>query len=253
MVLTKRSRCSGLAKISADSALAWPDLSSGQSSDFSERAHGFDSHTAHISVFPGGGLDYGANLRARTVAWFSGGHRAGGCAVIHSPHISLAGKALHQCFSWHPCLVQLFIIYFGGPQIGIELEPFAAGVIGLGLNIAAYMAESIRGAISNVDPGQEEAARSIGFGRSQTLWFITLPQAAKLMIRPLGVNAVALIKGSALVSTISVVELSYTAQRFISSTYKPFEIFMVSALLYIVMVYSVRFIVDYLDNRFAAR
>lgn len=156
-------------------------------------------------------------------------------------------------FRGTPCLVQLFIIYFGGPQIGLELEPFAAGVIGLGLNIAAYMAESIRGAITNVDPGQEEAARSIGFGRGQTLWFITLPQAAKLMIRPLGVNAVALIKGSALVSTISVVELSYTAQRFISSTYKPFEIFMVSALLYIVMVYSVRFIVDYLDNRFAAR
>ncbi|KAB0493735.1 amino acid ABC transporter permease [Pseudomonas vancouverensis] len=156
-------------------------------------------------------------------------------------------------FRGTPCLVQLFIIYFGGPQIGLELEPFAAGVLGLGLNIAAYMAESIRGAISNVDPGQEEAARSIGFGRGQTFWFITLPQAAKLMIRPLGVNAVALVKGSALVSTISVVELSYTAQRFISSTYKPFEMFVVSALLYIVMVYLVRFIVDRLDNRFAAR
>jgi polar amino acid transport system permease protein len=156
-------------------------------------------------------------------------------------------------FRGTPCLVQLFIIYFGGPQIGLELEPFAAGVIGLGLNIAAYMAESIRGAIINVDPGQEEAARSIGFGRGQTLWLITLPQAAKLMIRPLGVNAVALVKGSALVSTISVVELSYTAQRFISSTFKPFEMFMMSALLYIVMVYFVRFIVDYLDNRFAAR
>ncbi|SEM61961.1 amino acid ABC transporter membrane protein 1, PAAT family [Pseudomonas sp. ok272] len=156
-------------------------------------------------------------------------------------------------FRGTPCLVQLFIIYFGGPQIGLELEPFAAGVIGLGLNIAAYMAESIRGAIANVDPGQEEAARSIGFSKGQTLWLVTLPQTAKLMIRPLGVNAVALIKGSALVSTISVVELSYTAQRFISSTYKPFEIFTVSALLYIAMVYSVRFIVDYLDNRFAAR
>lgn len=156
-------------------------------------------------------------------------------------------------FRGTPCLVQLFIIYFGGPQIGLELEPFTAGVIGLGLNIAAYMAESIRGAIANVDPGQVEAARSIGFGRGQTLWLITLPQTATLMIRPLGVNAVALIKGSALVSTISVVELSYTAQRFISSTYKPLEIFIVSALLYIVMVYSVRFVVDYLDNRFAAR
>ncbi|MBK5538453.1 amino acid ABC transporter permease [Pseudomonas sp. TH05] len=156
-------------------------------------------------------------------------------------------------FRGTPCLVQLFIIYFGGPQIGLELEPFAAGVIGLGLNIAAYMAESIRGAIVNVDPGQVEAARSIGFGKGQTLWLVTLPQTAKLMIRPLGVNAVALIKGSALVSTISVVELSYTAQRFISSTYKPFEIFAVSAVLYIAMVYTVRLIVDYLDNRFAAR
>ncbi|MBC2657770.1 amino acid ABC transporter permease [Pseudomonas sp. MSSRFD41] len=156
-------------------------------------------------------------------------------------------------FRGTPCLVQLFLIYFGGPQIGLELEPFSAGVIGLGLNIAAYMAESIRGAIGNVDPGQVEAARSIGFSRGQTLWLITLPQTAKLMIRPLGVNAVALIKGSALVSTISVVELSYTAQRFISSTYKPFEIFMVSAALYIVMVYAVRLLVDHLDQRFAAK
>lgn len=156
-------------------------------------------------------------------------------------------------FRGTPCLVQLFLIYLGGPQIGLELEPFSAGVIGLGLNIAAYMAESIRGAIGNVDPGQVEAARSIGFSKGQTLWLITLPQTAKLMIRPLGVNAVALIKGSALVSTISVVELSYTAQRFISSTYKPFEIFMVSAVLYIVMVYAVRLLVDHLDQRFAAK
>lgn len=156
-------------------------------------------------------------------------------------------------FRGTPCLVQLFLLYFGGPQIGLELEPFSAGVIGLGLNIAAYMAESIRGAIINVDPDQVEAARSIGFAKGQTLWLITLPQTAKLMIRPLGVNAVALIKGSALVSTISVVELSYTAQRFISSTYKPFEIFMVSAILYIAMVYTVRLIVDHLDKRFAAK
>jgi polar amino acid transport system permease protein len=156
-------------------------------------------------------------------------------------------------FRGTPCLVQLFVLYFGGPQIGLELEPYSAGVIGLALNIGAYMAESIRGAIANVDRGQAEAARSIGFGRGRTLWLVTLPQAARLMIRPLGVNAVALIKGSALVSTISVVELTYTAQRFISSTFKPFEIFAVAAVLYTVMVYAVRFIVDRLDQHFAAR
>ncbi|BCG88798.1 nickel transporter [Mesorhizobium sp. 113-3-9] len=161
------------------------------------------------------------------------------------------GTAYVSLFRGTPCLIQLFVLYFGGPQIGINLDPFTAGVVGLGLNIGAYMAESIRGALTAVDRGQTEAARTIGFSRFQTLRKVVLPQAARLMIRPLGVNTVALLKGSALVSTISVVELTYTAQRFIGSTYKPFEIFGVAALLYMVMVYAVARIVDMLDKRFA--
>jgi polar amino acid transport system permease protein len=161
------------------------------------------------------------------------------------------GTLYVSLFRGTPCLIQLFVLYFGGPQIGINLEPFAAGVIGLGLNIGAYMAESIRGALVAVDRGQTEAARTIGFSRFQTLRKVVLPQAARLMIRPLGVNTVALLKGSALVSTISVVELTYTAQRFIGSTYKPFEIFGVAALLYMAMVYAVARVVDLLDKRFA--
>ncbi|MCK3780071.1 amino acid ABC transporter permease [Ensifer sesbaniae] len=161
------------------------------------------------------------------------------------------GTAYVSLFRGTPCLIQLFVLYFGGPQIGINLEPFAAGVIGLGLNIGAYMAESIRGAVLSVDRGQTEAARSIGFSRFQTMRKVVLPQAARLMIRPLGVNAVALVKGSALVSTISVVELTYTAQRYIGSTYKPFEIFGVAAVLYMLIVYVVARIVDLIDRRYA--
>jgi len=161
------------------------------------------------------------------------------------------GTVYVSVFRGTPCLIQLFVLYFGGPQVGINLEPFAAGVIGLGLNIGAYMAESIRGAVLSVDRGQAEVARSIGFSRFQTLRKVVLPQAARLMIRPLGVNTVALVKGSALVSTISVVELTYTAQRFIGSTYKPFEIFGVAALLYMVVVYAVAKVVDLLDRRYA--
>lgn len=161
------------------------------------------------------------------------------------------GTAYVSLFRGTPCLIQLFVLYFGGPQIGINLEPFAAGFIGLGLNIGAYMTESIRGALLAVDRGQTEAARTIGFSRFQTLRKVVLPQAARLMIRPLGVNTVALLKGSALVSTISVVELTYTAQRFIGSTYKPFEIFSVATVLYMVMVYVVARVVDLLDRRFA--
>ncbi|HEV7369697.1 amino acid ABC transporter permease [Arenibaculum sp.] len=163
----------------------------------------------------------------------------------------VVGSVYVSLFRGTPALIQLFVLYFGGPQVGINLEPFAAGVIGLGLNIGAYMTESIRGAILAIERGQVEAARTLGLGRTQALRKVVLPQAARLMIRPLGVNAVALVKGSALVSTISVVELTYTAQRFIGSTYRPFEIFAVAALLYMVIVYAVARCVDYLDARYA--
>jgi polar amino acid transport system permease protein len=176
---------------------------------------------------------------------------AAAAKMSRSTPLRAIGTLYVSLFRGTPCLIQLFVLYFGGPQIGINLEPFAAGVIGLGLNIGAYMAESIRGALVAVDRGQTEAARTIGFSRFQTLRKVVLPQAARLMIRPLGVNTVALLKGSALVSTISVVELTYTAQRFIGSTYKPFEIFGVAALLYMAMVYAVVRVVDLLDKRFA--
>ena len=161
------------------------------------------------------------------------------------------GTAYVSVFRGTPCLIQLFLLYFGGPQVGINLDPFAAGVIGLGLNIGAYMTESVRGAILAVDRGQAEASRTIGFSRWQTTRLVVLPQAARLMIRPLGVNTIALIKGSALVSAISVVEMTYTAQRFISSTYKPFEIFAIAAVLYMIIIYVVARVVDRLDRRYA--
>ena len=163
------------------------------------------------------------------------------------------GTAYVSVFRGTPCLLQLFVLYFGGPQIGINLEPFAAGAIGLGLNIGAYYAEAMRGAILTVDTGQNEAARSIGFSTGQSMRFVVLPQAARLMIRSLGVNTVMLIKGSALVSAISVVELTYTAQRFIGSTYRPFEIFGIAAAIYMVLIYIVARFVDFLEARYALK
>ncbi|WP_024585690.1 amino acid ABC transporter permease [Aliihoeflea sp. 2WW] len=175
---------------------------------------------------------------------------AASAKLSRSAPLRMIGTVYVSVWRGTPCLIQLFILYFGGPQIGINLEPFAAGVIGLGMNIGAYMAESIRGAVLAVDRGQAEAARTIGFGRLDTMRRVILPQAARLMIRPLGVNAVALVKGSALVSTISVIEMTYTAQRFIGSTYKPFEIFAVAALLYMIIVYAVARTVDLIDKRY---
>jgi polar amino acid transport system permease protein len=161
------------------------------------------------------------------------------------------GSAYVSAFRGTPCLIQLFVLYFGGPQVGINLEPFAAGVIGLGVNIGAYMTESIRGAILAIDKGQAEAARTLGLSKFQTLRKAVLPQAARLMIRPLGVNTVGLIKGTALVSAISVVELTYTAQRFIGSTYRPFEMFAIAAVLYMIVIYGAIRAVDWLDSKYA--
>jgi polar amino acid transport system permease protein len=171
--------------------------------------------------------------------------------MSHFVWFRFLGAAYVSVFRGTPALIQIFLLYFGGPQVGIQLEPFAAGAIALGLNIGAYMAESMRGGILAVDRGQMEAARSLGFASGQAFRWIVLPQAAKLMIRPLGVNAVALVKGTALVATISVVDLTYTAQRFIGSTYKPFEIFAVTAVLYMVMVYGLTLLIDALDRRYA--
>ncbi|WP_454288713.1 amino acid ABC transporter permease [Rhizobium arsenicireducens] len=171
--------------------------------------------------------------------------------MSHFVWFRFLGAAYVSVFRGTPALIQIFLLYFGGPQVGIQLEPFAAGSIALGLNIGAYMAESMRGGILAVDRGQMEAARSLGFASGQAFRWIVLPQAAKLMIRPLGVNTVALVKGTALVATISVVDLTYTAQRFIGSTYKPFEIFAVTAVLYMVMVYGLTLLIDALDRRYA--
>lgn len=171
--------------------------------------------------------------------------------LSHRGVLRLAGAAYVSVFRGTPALIQIFLLYFGGPQVGIQLEPFAAGAIALGLNIAAYMAESMRGGILAVDRGQAEAARSLGFGGGEAMRWIVLPQAARLMIRPLGVNAVALVKGTALVATISVVELTYTAQRFIGSTYKPFEIFAVAAVFYMILVYGLTLLIDALDRHYA--
>lgn len=159
------------------------------------------------------------------------------------------GATYVSIFRGTPALIQLFILYFGGPQIGIQLDAFEAGVIGLGVNIGAYMAETMRGAIQSVDKGQTEAARTLGMSRWETMRKVVLPQAMRMMIRPLGVNINALIKGTALVAAISVIELTYTAQRYIGSTYKPFEMFLLSGALYMIIIYVVGQGIGWLDRK----
>lgn len=149
-----------------------------------------------------------------------------------------------------PLLVQLFLVYFGGPQFGLDVSAFVAAILTMGFNIGAYMSVGMRGAIMAVDKGQSEASRTLGFSRFQTMTLFVLPQAAQLMARSLGVNAVILAKSTALVSTVGVVELTYSAQRLVTSTYKPFEVFGLAGAAYIIIVSATLLIVRLIESRF---
>ena len=138
-------------------------------------------------------------------------------------------------FMGTPLLLQLFLIYFGLVQIGIDLPAFVAGSIGLGLHFAVYNSELIQAAILAVDRGQMEAARTLGLSRGQALRKVVVPQAVRAVIPPIGNNMIALLKDSALVSVIGVSELTLSAQRVIGKTYRPFEFYLAAAAFYYVI------------------
>jgi polar amino acid transport system permease protein len=135
-------------------------------------------------------------------------------------------------FMGTPLLLQLFLIYFGLVQIGIDIPAFAAGVIGLGLHFAVYNADVIRAGIVAVDRGQDDGARSLGFSRAQTFRWVILPQALRAVAPPLGNNMIALLKDSAIVSVIGVAELVHAAQYAISDSFRPFEFYITAAAIY---------------------
>lgn len=156
--------------------------------------------------------------------------------ALYAPRIiRLPFRAFEWLFMGTPLLLQLFLIYFGLIQIGIDLPAFVAGVIGLGLHFAVYNSELIQAGILAVDKGQMEASRTLGLSRGQALRKIVIPQAVRDVIPPIGNNMIALLKDSALVSVIGVSELTLSAQLAIGRTYRPFEFYLVAAVCYYVI------------------
>lgn len=131
-----------------------------------------------------------------------------------------------------PLLVQLFIIFYGGPQIGLMLEPLTAGIVGLGLNAGAYMSEIFRGSMQSIPSGQMEAARSLGMGYWLAMRRIVWPQALRHAVPALGSSFAALVKDTSLVSVITVHELLQTTQERISFTARPIELYLMAGVLY---------------------
>ena len=135
-------------------------------------------------------------------------------------------------FRGTPLLVQLFMIYYGLPQLGLQLEPLTAALIGFSLNMGAYTSEILRAAIASIDRGQWEAAASIGMGKAQTLYRAILPQAARTALPPLGNSFISLVKDTALAATIQVPELFRQAQLITARTFEIFTMYLAAALIY---------------------
>lgn len=135
-------------------------------------------------------------------------------------------------FRGTPLLVQLFVIYYGLPEIGIQLSPLSAALIGFSLNMAAYTCEILRSAIANIEPGQWEAAASLGMNRRQTLRRIIVPQAARTALPPLGNSFISLVKDTSLAATIQVPELLRQAQLITARTFEVFAMYISAAIIY---------------------
>ncbi len=131
-----------------------------------------------------------------------------------------------------PLLVQIFVIYYGLPSIGIELSPVTAGVLALSLNSGAFLSESLRGAIQSISPGQWRASYSLGLSYWQTLQHIVLPQALRVAAPSMSNTLISLIKDTSLVSVITMTELMLATKEVIATTFRPLPLYIAAALLY---------------------
>lgn len=169
-------------------------------------------------------------------------------ARLYGRHVFYwAATVFISFFRGTPILVQLFLVYYGLPSIGIRLEPFTAGVLALGLNTSAYQAEYFRGAIQSLPSGQMTAARSIGMSRMQALQSIILPQALRLVIPPWSNELILMVKYSSIVFLATVMDLMGEAKVLASVTYRYFEIFIIVAIMYLLIVLVLTWLLRWLQ------
>lgn len=162
-------------------------------------------------------------------------------------------KVYVSFFRGTPLLVQLFLLYYGLPQVlpvFASMNAYIAAFIGLSLNSAAYISEVLRGAINSVDKGQMEAALSVGMTKGQGMKRIVLPQATRVAIPALGNTFIGIIKESSLAFTLGVSEMLAQAKLAAAASYKFFESYLVVALIYWLITIVLSHLQSKLEDRF---
>ncbi|EMT39017.1 amine acid ABC transporter, permease protein, 3- TM region, His/Glu/Gln/Arg/opine family [Thermoanaerobacter thermohydrosulfuricus WC1] len=166
--------------------------------------------------------------------------------------ISFIGASYVEIIRGTPLLVQLLLIYNGLMQFGIDIPAFTAGVSALAINSAAYVAEIIRAGIQAVDPGQNEAARSLGMTHAMAMRYVIIPQAIKNILPALGNEFIVMLKESAIVSVIGFADLTRQADIIQSITYKYFEPYIIIAAIYFVMTFIFSRLLGIFERRLRA-
>ncbi|MDR6408362.1 UNVERIFIED_ORG: cystine transport system permease protein [Burkholderia sp. 1595] len=171
--------------------------------------------------------------------------------VSHNRVLNWLARLYVSVMRGTPLLVQIFVIYYGLPSFGISLDPTPAGVIALSANVAAYLSESMRGAILGIHNGQWLAAYSLGLSRRQTLRYVVAPQALRIAVPSLSNSLISLIKDTSLVSVVTVTELLRSAQEIIASTYQPLPLYLAAAAIYWVLCQLLEWVQRWYERRLA--
>ncbi|MGI0749272.1 amino acid ABC transporter permease [Pseudomonas aeruginosa] len=175
--------------------------------------------------------------------------------VTKVPVVSQIAAVYVSAFRGTPLLVQIFVLYYGPPSVGIEFTPVTAGILALTLNVAAYLSESMRGAILGIDKGQWEAGLSVGLTWGQTLWNIITPQALRLAVPSLSnslISLISLIKDTSLISVITVTELMLATKEVIAETFQPLPLYLAAAGIYWLLSALFERVQKALENRLTA-
>ena len=168
--------------------------------------------------------------------------------LSRNPVINLIASTYVEIIRGVPLLVQLFYIYYALGRI-IQVPPMVSAVIAISFCYGAYMGEVFRAGILAIPHGQTEAARSLGFNRVQTMFYVVLPQAWRTIIPPVGNECIAMLKDTALVSVIGMPDLMQRARSFASKSYCYFESYTVVALVYLIITLILSKIVSIIEAR----
>ena len=166
-------------------------------------------------------------------------------------------KSVARFYIWvirgTPLLIQLFVVFYGLPSVGVIIDPFPAAVIVFSINEGAYNAETIRGALESIPKGQIEAGYCCGLSFLQVMWYIVLPQALRVAFPSLANSLIAMVKNTSLAANITVMEMFMVTQQIVARTYQALALYLELAFIYLMFSTVLTKLQTYLENRFNAK